>query len=80
MRILFGFKDGAEHACELLRTIIVRICVLTNRQTYKQAKERPDLIAFVVDPGWVKTRSYTETISKFLHVADFHPLVYNSYV
>ncbi|TFY79841.1 hypothetical protein EWM64_g4172 [Hericium alpestre] len=26
-----------------------------NMLTYKQAKERPDLIAFVVDPGWVKT-------------------------
>ena len=24
-------------------------------QTNKQAKERPDLIPFVVDPGWVKT-------------------------
>ena len=29
----------------------------TPRQTYKQAKQRPDLIAFVVDPGWVKTRT-----------------------
>ncbi|KAJ3478017.1 hypothetical protein NLI96_g10049 [Meripilus lineatus] len=26
-----------------------------NMLTYKQATERPDLIAFVVDPGWVKT-------------------------
>lgn len=24
-------------------------------QTYKQAKERPDLVPFLVDPGWVKT-------------------------
>ncbi|KZT24846.1 sniffer [Neolentinus lepideus HHB14362 ss-1] len=26
-----------------------------NMLTYKQATQRPDLIAFVVDPGWVKT-------------------------
>ncbi|KAA1474988.1 C-factor [Dentipellis sp. KUC8613] len=26
-----------------------------NMLTYKQATERPDVIAFVVDPGWVKT-------------------------
>lgn len=24
-------------------------------QAYKQAKTQPDLIAYVVDPGWVKT-------------------------
>jgi hypothetical protein len=29
-------------------------------QTYKQAKERPDLIIFCVDPGWVKTGMWTE--------------------
>ncbi|KAF8546480.1 NAD(P)-binding protein [Imleria badia] len=26
-----------------------------NMLTYKQVKERPDLIPFLVDPGWVKT-------------------------
>jgi len=26
-----------------------------NMLTYKQAKARPDLIAYVIDPGWVKT-------------------------
>ncbi|KAH7905319.1 hypothetical protein BJ138DRAFT_1138313 [Hygrophoropsis aurantiaca] len=26
-----------------------------NMLTYKQARERPDLIPFVIDPGWVKT-------------------------
>ncbi|KDQ54429.1 hypothetical protein JAAARDRAFT_38592 [Jaapia argillacea MUCL 33604] len=26
-----------------------------NMLTYKQARERPDLIVFVLDPGWVKT-------------------------
>ncbi|EIW81596.1 NAD(P)-binding protein [Coniophora puteana RWD-64-598 SS2] len=26
-----------------------------NMLTYKQSRERPDIIAFVVDPGWVKT-------------------------
>jgi len=29
--------------------------VLIASQTYKQAKERPDLIPIVLDPGWVKT-------------------------
>ncbi|EGO04106.1 hypothetical protein SERLA73DRAFT_175866 [Serpula lacrymans var. lacrymans S7.3] len=29
-------------------------CAL-NMLTYKQAREKPDLIPFVVDPGWVKT-------------------------
>ena len=27
-------------------------------QTYKQAKERPDLIVITVDPGWVKTGTF----------------------
>ncbi|KAH7910500.1 hypothetical protein BJ138DRAFT_1136000 [Hygrophoropsis aurantiaca] len=27
-----------------------------NMLTYKQARERPDLIPFVIDPGWVKTK------------------------
>lgn len=26
-----------------------------NMLTYKQAMQRPDLVAFVIDPGWVKT-------------------------
>ena len=30
------------------------IC-LTIYQTYKQAKEKPNIIFYVVDPGWVKT-------------------------
>jgi hypothetical protein len=31
---------------------------LTMKQVYKQAKERPDLITFVIDPGWVKTGTW----------------------
>lgn len=30
-------------------------------QTYKQAKERPDLIPLLVDPGWVKTGNVTSS-------------------
>ncbi|OSX61329.1 hypothetical protein POSPLADRAFT_1074902 [Postia placenta MAD-698-R-SB12] len=48
-----------------------------NMLTYKQAKARPDLIAYVIDPGWVKTdmggpdamMEANETVAKQIELA-----------
>ncbi|KAF9225916.1 NAD(P)-binding protein [Gyrodon lividus] len=44
-----GMDYGGEHSSYSISKAAL------NMLTYKQAKERPDLIAFLVDPGWVKT-------------------------
>ncbi|GBE80279.1 C-factor [Sparassis crispa] len=38
------------------RRLFIVQAELTFVQTYKQARARPDIIAFVLDPGWVKTK------------------------
>ncbi|KAH7928766.1 NAD(P)-binding protein [Leucogyrophana mollusca] len=44
---------GTDHGPKAASYSISKAAV--NMLTYKQARERPDLIPFVIDPGWVKT-------------------------
>ncbi|KAH7929995.1 NAD(P)-binding protein [Leucogyrophana mollusca] len=44
-----GIDYGGQHSSYSISKAAL------NMLTYKQAKERPDLIPFVIDPGWVKT-------------------------
>jgi len=45
----FGLDFGAKNATYTISKTAL------NMLTYKQARARPDIISFVVDPGWVKT-------------------------
>ncbi|KAI0941849.1 hypothetical protein AcV7_002421 [Taiwanofungus camphoratus] len=44
-----GLDFGAKNATYSISKMAL------NMLTYKQARARPDLIAYVIDPGWVKT-------------------------
>ncbi|KAF8438187.1 hypothetical protein L210DRAFT_2311095 [Boletus edulis BED1] len=55
-----GIDHGGQHSSYSISKAALNIL------TYKQAKERPDLIPFLVDPGWVKTDmdgSYAQRLS-----------------
>lgn len=60
----FGAKNATYSISKMALNMLVRHdCTFAahgcrswrDPKTYKQARARPDLIAYVIDPGWVKT-------------------------